>query len=210
MKTYSLFAIACLLSVAVFSSSAAMLSANDLRPDTPTCKMPQAKRPKLPVNFEHDAPIEITADFNGDGWCDYALGVPYPINSQMSAYTLDQMLILGEASSWKKLPKSLLRSVIELSGFEGNKWPVFRVDLTEVRLVFPKTPGAPYILGLFSGKLDEGMVAIDGFGCRQYVSVHRWDGKVGAFQRVDDATRDVVLKYFYTVLEKPCLSLPHR
>lgn len=206
MKRYFFFAIACLLSVATLSSSAAMLSVNDLRPDAPKCKMPQAKRPKLPVNFEHDAPIEIIADFNGDGWCDYALGISYPINSQMNAYTLDQMLILGERSSWKKLPKSLLQSIIELDGFDGNKWPVFRVDLTDVRFVFPKNPGAPYILGLFSGKLDEGMVAIGGLGCRQYVSVHRWDDKVGAFKRMDDAARDVVLKYFYSVLEKPCLS----
>lgn len=73
----------------------------DLRPDAPQCRMPQAKRPTLGVNFKHDLPTEIKADFNGDGWCDYVLGVHYPLNSNMNAYDLDELMVLGQARGWK-------------------------------------------------------------------------------------------------------------
>jgi len=69
--------------------------------DAPQCKAPTAKRPKLGVDFAYDMPIGIKTDFKGDGWCDYALGVPYPFNSKMNSYDLDQLMVLVGASGWK-------------------------------------------------------------------------------------------------------------
>ena len=43
-----------------------------------------------------------------------------------------------------------------------------------------------------------------GNGCQQYNSVYRWDDAVGTFKKSDKATRDAVLKYFYSAIEKPC------
>lgn len=68
----------------------------DLWPDTPPCAMTRAKLPKLGVDVRHDLPTRITADFNGDGCCDYALGVHYPLNSNMNAYEPDELMVLGQ------------------------------------------------------------------------------------------------------------------
>ena len=106
----------------------------ELRPDAPICRTSKAKRPKLPVNFEHDAPVEITADLNGDGWCDYALGVGYPVNSQMNSYYLSQMLLLGGAKKWEYAlhgRKPWLPPVGSLDADHNDIWPVFQVDLTD-------------------------------------------------------------------------------
>ena len=43
-----------------------------------------------------------------------------------------------------------------------------------------------------------------GNGCYQYNTVYRWDDALGTFKKSDAATRDAVLKYFYSALEKPC------
>ena len=59
------------------------------------------------------------------------------------------------------------------------------------------------MLGLFAGGLDEDKHYL-GAGCYQYRSVHRWDPALETFKKVVDATRDAVLKYFYSVMEKPC------
>src|SRR5437899_9434238 len=182
-----------LAAICVFSPGVQAVTADDLRRDAPACKMPQVKRPKLPVDFEHDAPVEITADFNGDGWCDYALGVPYPINSQMNSYYLSELMLLGSASHWTKPFKGRAPFQAPISDLDGALWPRDRVDLTDIRMVYPKRPGPPYVLGLFAGKADEGLVYGIGSSCGQYISVHRWDDTVGAFKRVDNATRDVVL-----------------
>lgn len=64
-----------------------------------------------------------------------------------------------------------------------------------------------YVLGLFAGNEGEGQVDGDPPGCTQYVSVHRWDPGFGAFKRVDDATRDAVLRYFYSTVEPPCSGM---
>lgn len=165
--------------------------------------MPRAKLPKLGVDFAYDMPTVINADFNSDGWCDYALGVPYPINSKMNFYDLNQLMVLGQASGWKPVFNGKKGWELEEKGYEHETWPRFRVDLTDIRLVFPKQHGAPFVLGLYAGDPDEGKRNM-GNGCHQYQSVHRWDDAAGTFKKSDDATRDAVLKYFYSVIEKPC------
>ncbi|QNA88239.1 hypothetical protein G4G28_06500 [Massilia sp. Dwa41.01b] len=165
--------------------------------------MPKAKLPKLDVDFANDAPAEIKADFNGDGWCDFALGVPYPLNSNMGMYDLNQLMVLGHAGGWKPVFNGKNPSQLREQLDDNATWPSFRVDLTDIRLVFPKQPGPPFVLGLYAGRSDEGK-RNTGNDCYQYQSVHRWDDALGAFKRSDDATRDAVLKYFYSVIEKPC------
>ena len=170
----------------------------ELRPDAPRCSMPKAKLPRLGVDFQNDMPTKITADFNGDGWCDYVLGVHYPLNSMMNSYTLDELMALGRPGGWKPVFNG--KKAWEMD--EQETWPTFRVDLTDIRLVFPKHQGAPFVLGLYAGR-DEGSRDM-GHGCQQYLSVYRWDHAAGAFKRSDEATRDAVLKYFYSTIEKPC------
>lgn len=194
------FVLATLVSICVHAASPRAIN---LRPDAPQCRMPKAKLPKLGVDFENDMPTEIKADFNGDGWCDYALGVPYPLNSQMNGYYLDQLMALGQASSWKPVFNGKKGWELWRLGHEDRTWPRFQVDLTEIRLVFPKRLGPPFVLGLHAALSDEGKRNM-GNDCYQYSSVYRWDDTVGTFKKSDDATRDAVLNYFYSVIEKPC------
>lgn len=175
----------------------------ELRPDAPQCRTPKAKPPRLGVDFANDMPTEIRADFNGDGWCDYALAVPYPLNSQMNSYRLNQLMALGQANGWKPVFNGKKGWELEANGYEHQTWPTDRIDLTDIRLLFPKQQGAPFVLGLYTGDPDEGKRNM-GKGCYQYQSVHRWDDAVGTFRKTDDATRDAVLQYFYSVVEKPC------
>lgn len=184
------------------SVQAAAPSAISLRPDAPQCRIPKAKLPKLGVDFANDIPTEIKADLNGDGWCDYALGVPYPLNSNMKGYYLNQLMVLGQASTWKPVFNGKKGWELEKVGYENQVWPAFQVDLTDIRLVFPKQPGAPFVLGVFAG-YDDGKRTLSD-GCQQYSSVFRWDDAAGTFKKSDDATRDTVLQYFYSVIEKPC------
>jgi hypothetical protein len=181
---------------------AASQSVPSLRPDAPQCKMPKAKLPRLGVDPEYDRPTEIKADFNGDGWCDYALGVPYPINSQMNVYDLSQLMALGQANGWKPVFNGKKSYEFMEKGYAQETWPTLRIDLTDIRLVFPAQQGAPFVLGLFAGG-GEGKRNM-GNGCYQYQSVYRWDDALGTFKKSDDATRDTVLKYFYSAIEKPC------
>jgi len=201
------FSALCVASGLLLSTSACVHAtaqpAVALRPDAPQCKAPKAKPPKLGVDFANDAPTEIKADFNGDGWCDYALGVPYPINSQMNAYDLSQLMVLGQASGWKPVFNGKKSYEFMEKGYAAETWPTFRIDLTDIRLVFPAQPGAPFVLGLMAGGVDDGKRHM-GNGCHQYRSVHRWDDTLGTFKKADVATREAVLKYFYFVIEKPC------
>lgn len=174
-----------------------------LRPDAPRCKTPTAKPPKLGVDIDHDAPTVILADFNGDGWCDYALGVPYPVNSSMNAYDLSQLMVLGQAGGWKRVFNGKKSHQFMDEGYPPDTWPTFRIDLTDIRLVFPAKQGAPFVLGLMAGRADEGKRDL-GNGCHQYRSVHRWDDALATFKKTEEATRDAVLSYFYSVLEQPC------
>jgi hypothetical protein len=164
--------------------------------------MPKAKLPKLGVDMDYDRPTEIKADFNGDGWCDYALGVPYPINSQMNVYDLSQMMVLGQANGWKPVFNGKKAYEFMDKGYAQDTWPTLRVDLTDIRLVFPAQQGAPFVLGLFAG--DDAGKRDMGNGCYQYNTVYRWDDALGTFKKSDAATRDAVLTYFYAVMDKPC------
>lgn len=85
---------------------------------------------------------------------------------------------------------------------DAEVWPDFRLDLTEIALVFDLSGGAPYVLGLVSG-YDLGK-EWHSAGCRQHSSVYRWDDQVDAFKRVDAVERQSVLSYYYTHVEKPC------
>lgn len=174
-----------------------------LRPDAPQCKAPKAKPPALGVNMAHDAPTPVNADFNGDGWCDFAWAVPYPINSQMNAYDLSQLMVLGQEQGWKRVFNGKKAYELANADLDRRTWPTFRIDLTDIRLVYPAQQGAPFVLGLNAGATDEGKRKV-GKGCQQYRSVHRWDDTVGTFKKVDDATRDAVLQYFYSTISKPC------
>ncbi|UVW28945.1 hypothetical protein [Massilia sp. H6] len=175
----------------------------DLRPDAPTCRMPKAKLPKLGADFENDIPTEIKADFNGDSWCDYALGVPYPLNSNMKGYYLNELMALGQAHGWKPVLNRKKGWELWKMGLEENTWPGFQVDLTDIRLVFSKRQGPPFVLGLYAGGSNDGKRNM-GNDCYQYSSVYRWDATIGAFKKSDNSTRDAVLDYFYSVIEKPC------
>ncbi len=204
MKLYSTLFVAMgvLLPVCAWAD-AAPPARIELRPDAPACKTPKAKLPKLGVDVANDMPTEIKADFNGDGWCDYALAVPYPRNSQMNSYRLDQLMALGQADGWKPVFNGKKGWELDANGYEYRTWPTDRIDLTDIRLLFPKQSGAPFVLGLYAGDPDEGKRNM-GKNCYQYQSVHRWDDKVGTFRKTDDATRDAVLNYFYSAIEKPC------
>jgi hypothetical protein len=182
---------------------AAPPGAINLRPDAPQCRLPKAKPPKLGVDFAYDMPTVIKADFNGDGWCDYVLAVPYPLNSKMNSYDLNEMMALGQANGWKPVFNGKKGYEFMDEGFTNEPWPRFRVDLTDIRLVFPKQQGAPFVLGLYAGGSDDGKRDM-GNGCQQYQTVHRWDDSRGTFKKCDDATRDSALKYFYSAIEKPC------
>ena len=192
-----------LLLAAATSVHAAPQTLPVLRPDAPQCKTPKAKVPKLGVDVSADAPVEIRADLNGDGWCDVALGVPYPIHSGMNAYDLSQLMVLGQASGWKSVFNGKKSFEFSQNGYSHRTWPTFRIDLSDVRLVFPVQPGAPFVLGLMAGASDEGKRDM-GNGCHQYRSVHRWDDALGTFKKADNATRDAVLEYFYSAIHKPC------
>jgi hypothetical protein len=113
----------------------------ELQPDAPQVQDAKAKLPRLGVDVANDMPTTIKADFNGDGWCDYALGVHYPLNSRMNSYTLDELMALGRPRGWKPVFNG--KKSWEMD--EQETWPTFRVDLTGIRLVFPKQPGAPYV-----------------------------------------------------------------
>jgi len=204
MKLYSaLFVAMGVLLPALVSAAAPFHAGIELRPDAPACKTPKAKPPKLGVDVANDMPTEIKADFNGDGWCDHALGVPYPLNSQMNGYDLNQLMVLGQASGWKPVFNGKKAWQLGAEGYDHQTWPTFRVDLTDIRLVFPKQGGAPFVLGLYAGGSGDGKREM-GNGCQQYNSVYRWDDAVGTFKESDEATREAVLKYFYSAVEKPC------
>ena len=182
---------------------AASKRAINLRPDAPQCTMPKAKLPKLGVDIAYDMPKVIKADFNGDGWCDYVLAVPYPLNSKMNSYNLNEMMALGQANGWKPVFNGKKGYEFMDEGFTNEPWPRVRVDLTDIRMVFPEQQGAPFVLGLYAGGSDDGKRDM-GNGCQQYQTVYRWDDSRGTFKKSDDATRAAVLKYFYSVIENPC------
>lgn len=177
----------------------------------PHCRPPAAKRPKLQAErgLESKEAIRagwyspVVADFNGDGWCDFAWAIPFPVNSKMEAYVLDEILLLGAAKAWRPPFKGKRSSMFEA---DTDLWPWFRVDLTDVSFVYSKASRAPFVLGLRDG-MEWGTTQI-GWGCREFSSVHRWDHSADAFKKVDDSTRDTVLNFYYTHIGQRCERTP--
>lgn len=176
----------------------------NLSMEPPSCKTTPVKRPKLQIERGRDAKDAIktgwysplVVDFNGDGWCDFAWAVPYPMSSKMESYFLEEILVLGGARRWR-LPFNGKRP--SMFDIDINVWPTYCVDLTEVSIVYSKSGGAPYVLGIGPDGLDDVT-----WGCREYVSVHRWDNEVDAFKKVDDATRDAVIAFYYSTTGQRC------
>lgn len=169
------------------------LTFDDLRPNAPPCKQTKAKRPMLPADKELPYLDVLRYDFNGDGWCDYVVGVPYPVNSQMDSYYINQMMLLGGEKQWKPVlhgRKPFLPPITEL---DNRQWPTFQVDLTAIQLIYPKAGGAPYVLGLMAGGADD-----------PYQTVYRWDNAAGTFRCVDEATAKVVLGFYNQRIEPLC------
>jgi len=180
--------------------AAVALSADDLTVQAPACKKISVASPKLRAG--RDAFETIFADFNGDGWCDMALAVPYPFNSKMMSYWLEDMVLLAGPNGWRPPLRGKKSTSNEIYDLDDKVWPTYQVDLTGIALIYPKSGGAPYILGLSDGyETDKTFRAPE---CRQYTRVHQWDAKVDAFKKVDDATREAVFAYYYSKVEKPC------
>ncbi|QRR35590.1 hypothetical protein JNX00_06920 [Hydrogenophaga sp. YM1] len=192
------------LAIVALETEAAAQVSLDLVMEPPTCKTPPAKRPKLHAErgSESKGAIEtgwyspLVADFNGDGWCDFAWAVPYPMNSKMESYFLDEIMTLGGPKRWRP---PLKETGATLFGSDFRVSPDQNVDLTEVTMIYPKSGGAPYVLGIGPDGLE--YVAL---GCREYVSVHRWDNEVDAFKKVDDVTRDAVITFYYSTVGQRC------
>ena len=188
-----------------FTHLAWALTPDDLRADAPPCKQTKAKRPKLAADKELPYIQVYRFDFNGGGWCDYTLGVPYPFNSQMNSYFLDELILLGGKQSWRRALNGKPWFKVKKLLLPPDVWPLDRVDLTGIHLVYPKSSGAPYVLGFWaSGTEDPTKSYPKPPYCTQFSTVYRWDETFGAFKKADDTTRDVVLKYFYTAIAKPC------
>jgi hypothetical protein len=117
----------------------------------------------------------------------------------MESYFLDEMLLLGGPKRWRLPFNGRRPSWFDL---DSEIWPSFRVDLTEIVMLYSTAGGAPYVLGLIDGAPGDRTTVSP--GCRQYTRVHRWDAEVGAFKKVDDATRETVLAFYYSKIEKPC------
>lgn len=194
-------AVACLaLGLATVSYA---LTFDDLRPDAPTCKQTKTKRPQLPADTERYYADALRLDFNGDGWCDYAVAVPYPANSQMPAYGIEELMILGGKKKWRRVLHG--KVALNRSLYSNEQWPTFRLDLTDIHLVYPKVVGAPFVLGLSdTGTGGSWQSSPSPPHCKEYSSVYRWDEAVGTFRRVDEATAREVIDYFYERVASPC------
>lgn len=183
------------------------LTFDDLRPDAPPCKQSKAKRPKLPADRELPYADVLRHDFNGNGWCDYAVAVPYPFNSKMASYSIDESMILGGDKKWRPVLTGKKWINIDEGTYSAIDFPLFQLDLTDIHLVHPKTGGAPYMLGLWaSGTGPSWQQNPNPPHCRQYSSVYRWDEAVGTFRRIDEATAKVVVAYYYRFIARPCLT----
>lgn len=189
------------------ASGAAVDSSSGLTAVVAPCKVPTAPRPVLRAEKgkrEREAIRSgwysaVVADVNGDGWCDFAWAVPFPFNSQMESYFLDELLILGGAERWRAPFHGNQPARYEL---DPEVWPSFRVSLTAIAFLQSQTGGAPFVLGLVDGYAP-GKTWFPS-GCGQYTSVHQWDDKVDGFKRVDGARREAVLNYYYSHVERPC------
>lgn len=180
----------------------------------PVCRTPSAPPPRLPVRVEYDGAKVLRHDFNGDGWCDFAYNVPYPFNSKMNSYYLNELMVLGRAKGWSPVLRGKKPFLPPISEIPHEILPRSQVSLSDIRLIYPTAGGAPYVLGLYAGGVGhpdgKGAAWFEGKKCTEYITVHRWDAEIGAFRRSDDATRDRVLDFYYTNAERPCPVRPAR
>ncbi|HSV52461.1 MAG TPA: hypothetical protein VLJ57_10110, partial [Burkholderiaceae bacterium] len=125
----------------------------------PPCRTTKAKRPelraKLPKEAKNfDAVVELFADCDGDGWCDHALGVPYPHNSKMNSFSIEEIMLLGRGNRWAKALNGKKGYEFRSPVSENKQitWATFRVDLSEIKLIYHKQGGSPYVVGLYVGE----------------------------------------------------------
>jgi hypothetical protein len=224
MKTLSVWFLA--IAVAGASAWAQVPIGSELTLNSPACKTTKAERPKLPPklpkeNPNFDTDQEYFYDFNGDGWCDYALGVPYPFNSKMNSFSVEDILLLGNQDRWGKALKGKNDYKFMVSLLH-SPWVSFRPDLTDIKLVYSKSGGAPYVIGIYSGNDNEylqndthrknpaycdkeGKQRID-FFTPQYLTVYRWDDTVGTFKKVEESTRKAILEFEFEEETHRCIS----
>lgn len=196
----------------LLANNSMALSFGDLRPDIPACKTPVTKRQKLKAETsrESDEAIKtgwytkIVADFTGNGWCGFALGVPYPVNSQMESYSLDDIMLLGGGEGWRHPFKGKKSYLPPVSDLDFDVWPRHAIDLTDIRFVYPRRGGAPYILGVNAGTDAPKVIVTNEPLCEQYATVYQWDSKVDGLKKVDKNVRNIVIKYFYSTIERDC------
>lgn len=209
MKT--LIAITTLALAVSFPAHAATLTMQDLTLKAPTCKTTKAKRPPLAAQKELPYDGVIKADFTGNGWCDYVIWVPYPANSQMPSYDLPGIMLIGSKSGWLKPLHGKKSYLSPISDLDPTIWPTYQVDLSDIQLIYPKTGGAPYVIGLFAGYGDAFSMfkKWEYVGCYamqpvQYMTVYRWNKKFGTFKKVDKHDADVVLDFYYRTINQRC------
>jgi hypothetical protein len=176
---------------------------DELTLSRPQCKMPTQKRPLLPANSPYESAKSILVDASGDGWCDYILQIPYPINSKMSSYSLNEIMLLGSSSGWQApFHGKKIHEVAEPFGpLNNDTWIIHRVDFVNARFLYVRT-GAPYLFGVYAGGEEPKLERSD--GCEEYGPVYRWDEVVGGFRKVISVERELVLNFYYSKLDKPC------
>lgn len=177
-----LIGIVALTLMGILPVQAAPLTEQDLTLEAPQCRTTKAKRPPLPAQKEVPYGNVTKADLNGDGWCDYAIGVPYPFNSQMSLYYLSEEMLLGSKTGWRRPFHGKRPAELSLADLNNEKWAWISVDLDDIQLIYPKAGGAPYVVGLYAG--DQEFFRLPKWarfgGCQavhlvQYKTVYRWE-----------------------------------
>ncbi len=173
-------------------AQAAPLTVQDLTLKAPACKTTKAKRPPLAAQKELPYDGVIKADFTGNGWCEYVIAASYPVNSQMPSYYLSGIMLIGSKSGCLKPFHGKKPYLSPISDLDPTIWPTYQVDLSDIQLIYPKTGGAPYVIGLFAGYGDAfsmfkkwEYVGCDAMQPVQNMTVYRWNKKFGTFKKVD-------------------------
>jgi hypothetical protein len=186
----------------ILSDAAFALTFGDLTGITPKCKLGKIEAPKIRPDFKQEYPKIFRLDFNGDGFCDYALGLPVPINEKMTQFNISEIFFVQNAGTW--ISAFAHRKPWHIVDFDYQVWPYHDASLLNVDFIYSKLDGLPFVLGLYAKSDDEGAWRVGSGSCFQYVSVHKWDKQYNSLKRVPDEIRDVVLNYFYTFIKKPC------
>lgn len=201
-------AVAMVLSI-TFSSMASADGTQQFTMIPPHCRTPSAQHPVFAANnpsWYRGTADDLFADFNGDGVCDYAVKVAYPFNSKMPCYSLDEIMVLGAKTGWRRpfngKPWPNVYDVLTHAGQDANDVATNDVDLTVAELVYRKGGGVPYVARIYyRGQPEEGL----SFQCEGQLKVlHRWDDTIGTFRidRSDDAK--AALKFYLSQPSKTC------